>query len=212
MDERTTTPERDAASERLRAFGARLERIGLDDLRQLVLSPTAADDRAEARATADRAIEAAGLGDVADEALVTVRAYMDRVYVGGAYHPTWVAPNWGLSTGSVEDRVAATMAVEDAALATIAEGLAPDAVVVTLRAPFELIADAHPMPLGGDAPPTLGDVRRLGPVWGSVAIVLLALAAVGWFVNAWPVALGVAVGGALAVGRWWRSRRARETA
>lgn len=199
--------EREAANERLRTFGERLERIGLDDFRQLVLSPTAADDRSAARASASRAIEAAGLGSVADEAQVAVRAYMDRVYVGGAYHPTWVAPNWGLSTGSVQDRVAATEAVEDAALGMIAEGIAPDDVVATLRAPFELIADAHPMPLGGDAPPTLGDLRRLGSVWGSIAVVLLGLAAVGWFLGEWPVALAVVVGVAIVVGRWVRIRR-----
>lgn len=207
MDERTSTPERDAANERLRTFGARLERIGLDDFRQLALSPTAADDRSTARASARQAIDAAGLGDVADQAQAAVIAYMDRVYAGGVYHPTWVAPNWGLSTGPVQDRVAATEAVQDAALGMVGEGIAPDAVVATLCAPFELIADVHPMPQGGDALPTLGDVRRLGPVWGGVAVLFVGIPAVGWFLGASPALLAVAIVAALMVGARLRTRR-----
>jgi|GEM_PF-3075915 len=201
------TAEHDAANQRLRTFGARLERIGLDDFRQLALSPTASDDRSPARTSAREAIQTAGLDDVADGAQAAVSAYMDRVYVGGAYHPTWVALNWGLSTGSVQDRVAATEAVQDAALAMVGEGIASDDIVATLRAPFELIADVHPMPQGGDTLPTLGDVRRLGPVWGSVAVFLVGFAAVGWFLGEWPILLAVGVGTALVVGAWQRTRR-----
>lgn len=208
MDERPKALERDTAHERLRAFGATLERIGLDDFRQLALSWTAAADRSAARATARQAVDAAGLGHLADEAAAAVFAYMDRLYASGSYHPTWVALNWGLSTGPVQDRVAAAEAVQDAALATVAEGIASDAVLATLRAPFELIADVHPMPRGGDTLPTLHDLRRLGPVWGSVAALLVGCAVLGWFLGAWPGLLVAAVA-ALVVDAWLRTRRDR---
>ena len=92
-------------------------------------------------------------------------------------------------------------------LAMVGEGIASDDIVATLRAPFELIADVHPMPQGGDTLPTLGDVRRLGPVWGSVAVFLVGFAAVGWFLGEWPILLAVGVGTALVVGAWQRTRR-----
>ncbi len=169
-----TLDPRAAANERLRVFGLRLERTGLDDFRQMALSATAARDRASARSAAVRAIAEAGLGDLAEDARGAAIAFMDAMYASGGFHPTWVAP---------------------------------DDVVDALRAPFELIAHVHPMPHGGDALPTLGDVRRLGPVWGSVAVLLVGLAVVGWFLGEWPVSLTVAVGAALIVGAWLHIRR-----
>jgi hypothetical protein len=200
---------RAAAGARVRAFGTRLEHIGLDDFRQIAMSPTAADDRASARAEVIDAIESAGLAELAATTRADVRAYMDRVYAGGVYRPTWVALNWGLSTGSVQDRLGTIAVVEDAALATIADGLAPQDAVDALRAPFELIAEAHPMPHGGDALPTVDDVRRVGPWWGLVAVLLIGLALVGWVGGGWWPILGlVAVVGVVA---WLRGGRPRPT-
>jgi hypothetical protein len=211
MEQQGATEDLDpraAASARLRTFGARLERLGLDDFRQVAMAPTAAEDRATARAAASAAIEAAGLADLVAETRADVRAYMDRVYAGGVYRPTWVALNWGLSTGSVQDRVGSMAVVEDAALATIAEGLAPPEAIDVLRAPFELIADAHPMPHGGDALPTIDDVRRVGPLWGIVAVLLIGLAVVGWVAGGWPI---VALVAAVGIVVWLRGGRRRPT-
>jgi hypothetical protein len=201
--------KRSAASARVRAFGTRLEHIGLDDFRQIAMSPTAAGDRASARDEVIDAIESAGLADLAAATRADVRAYMDRVYAGGVYRPTWVALNWGLSTGSVQDRVGTMAVVEDAALATIADGLASQDAVDALRAPFELIAEAHPMPHGGDALPTIDDVRRVGPLWGPVAVLLIGFAVVGWVAGGWWPIMGlVAVVGVVA---WLRGARPRPT-
>ncbi len=177
----------------------------------MALSASAADERAAARSTAVEAITAAGLGDLAEEARAAAVAYMDRVYTSGGFHPTWVAPNWGLSTGPIADRVAATAAVEDAALATIGDGIAPDDVVDTLRAPFELIAAVHPMPAGGDAVPTLGEIRRLGPVWGTVAVLAARVRRVGWFLGEWPILVAAAIAVIAAVGLWLRQERGSTT-
>jgi hypothetical protein len=197
---------RTAAESRLRAFATRLERIGLDDFRQVAMSPHAADARAPARAVVLRAIEDAGLTDLAATARADVRSYLDHVYAGGVYRPTWVALNWGLSTGPVQDRLAATALVEDAVLATIADGLAPEVTVDALRGPFELIAEVHPMPQGGDALPTIAEVRRVGPVWAVVAVLVLGLSLVGWVVGGWPI---LAVAGAIVIGAWLLAGRHR---
>lgn len=180
-------PTREAALERLAAFGARLERISLDDFRQMALSPSAARDRAAARTAAEQVAAASGMAELVDDVRARVRAHMDRVYTGGVYHPTWVTLNWGLSTGPVQDRVAATAAVEDAALATVVDGQAPDEIVATLREPFELIAEAHPPRPGGDALPSVDEVRRLGPFGAAVAVLLIVIVVAWFLINAGPL-------------------------
>lgn len=175
---------RDAAVARLEAFGARLERLGLDDFRQLVPTSRSAPEHADARRAAEVAASAAGLADLVATARERSAAFVDQVYAGGGYHPTWVALNWGLSTGRVEDRLATTSAVQDAALATIVEDLVPGDVVDVLAGPFELIAEAGLPQPGGTALPSMTEMRRHG--LGSmvvmailVALVVLSLGAVG---------------------------------
>jgi hypothetical protein len=77
-----------------------------------------------------------------------------------------------------------------------------------LRAPFYLNADAHPMPHGGDALPTIDDVRRVGPLWGIVAVLLIGLAVVGWVAGGWPI---VALVAAVGIVVWLRGGRRRPT-
>ena len=200
--------DRDAAIARLEVLAGRLDRLGLDDFRQMALSPSAALDRDEARRTAEAVAAEAGLTSLVDDARRRVREHLEQVYTAGGYHPTWVTLNWGLSTGPVEDRVAATAAVEDAALAAIVDGVAGDAVVAELRAPFELIAVAHPPRPGGDSLPTLEESRGRGPFVALVTIVLVAIDIGGIVTGFWPLALLVLVVlvGALALARRGGSR------
>ena len=199
------TQVREEAGERLAAFAARLERIGLEDFRSVALAPSAAADRAEARAAASRAVEAAGLSDVWDDAQRAVHQHIGRVYAGGGFRPTFVGVNWGLSTGSVDDRVAATAAVEDAALASLADGLAAERDVDTLRDPFEVIAQAHPVPHGGDALPTIAELRRLGPIGMVLAIAVGVASLASVVAGLWPLAIV----GALLLGAGYAFRRVR---
>lgn len=196
------------ASIRVAAFGARLERLGLDDYRQVALPALSSDDRASARAAAEQVADAQGLVTVWLDARRAVLTHMDRVYSGGAYHPTWAGLNWGLSTGPVHDRVAATVAVEDAALAAVVDGLAPAEVVDALRGPFELLSDAHPMPVGGDALPTLDDVRRLGRARGLIMIGFVAIAITALLAVSWPFGVVAAV---VSIAALIRGRRAPQS-
>ena len=63
------------------------------------------------------------MGQARDGARETVL----RRYAAGTLHPTWVALNWGISQGTVEDRVAIVEALADAAAAAVvADALDPD--------------------------------------------------------------------------------------
>ena len=93
--------------------------------------------------------------------------------------------------------MAATAAVEDAALSAVVDGIAADAVVVELRAPFALIADAHPPRPGGDALPTVTEIRGMGALGATVAVVVVAVVIGGFLTGSWPLAalvVGVALG------------------
>jgi hypothetical protein len=188
----------DEARDRLAAFAARLERIGLEDFRLVALAPSAAAERADARAAALRAIEAAGLAQLWEDTERAIDKHLDRVYAGGGFRPTFVGVNWGLSTGSVGDRVSATAAVKDAAFASLVDGLAAEGDVDTLRAPFEVIAQAHPVPHGGDALPTIDELRRLGPIGMALAIAVGVATLASILTGLWPLAIAGAL--LLAVG------------
>jgi hypothetical protein len=194
---------REEATRRLAAFAARLERIGLEDFRLVALAPSAAVERADTREAALQALEAAGLADIWADTERAIDAHIDRVYSGGGFRPTFVGVNWGLSTGSVGDRVAATAAVKDAALASLADGLATEGDVDTLRAPFEVIAQAHPVPHGGDALPTIDELRRLGPIGMALAVAVGVATLASVVAGLWPLAIAGALllGVAYALGR-----------
>ncbi len=171
-----------AAERRLEAFAASLERIGVEDFRQVALSDIRAPDREPLRTEATRIAKGAGLQVLLDDARREAEAYVLRVYAGGGYRPTWFALNWGISLGPTRDRVAAIIAVQDAATAALIEPFAAPELVEALRAPFETVALARPAsratPFAGGhgaESRTLATVSSVGVVVIAVAVALLVL-------------------------------------
>jgi hypothetical protein len=133
-------------SARIDAFLDRLDRLSIDDLQVLALSPAdpaerdALHDRAEAAArAAGRLDELDDAADRANEAIVTALSFR-------GYEPTWFGLNWGRALARSEDRAALVQAVEDAAVAAVVADLVPEDAAA-LAEPFELVAS-----MAGTAP------------------------------------------------------------
>jgi hypothetical protein len=120
-----------AGFDRLTPF--ELERIGLrrrdDEAREALLHTVA-----EAARSADRTLL---LGEARGQARDTVL----RRYRDGGLHPTWVGLNWGISQGTIEDRVAIVEALEDAAAAAVVADLVQPEVVEALALDADRIMD-----------------------------------------------------------------------
>jgi len=126
-------PDDAAARSRLEALFARIDRLIPDDLAHLGLATDAQAGRAGARATAQAAVNAARLDDLATEARAAARDRLIERWAGGLYRPTWMgALNWGVSTGRASDRAEVIGALEDAALAAVAGDLVDEQTIATL--------------------------------------------------------------------------------
>ncbi len=178
----------------LDAFFADLDHLGWEDLGRISFP---ADDpaRVEARAIAQAAAARAGRAGELETAVDAARAWVDGAYAARLYQPTWVALNWGRSTGSLEDRVAMTAIVEDAVSAVVVDGLVAATVGETLREPFELVRSMHPGELS-----TPAEARRRR--WGRPAAVVLIIVALTFFFAdsvSWVGPVGLAIPLAMAV-------------
>lgn len=110
-----------------------LERIGLrrrDDEAREALLHTVAD----AARSADRTL-------LLNEARAQARDTVLRRYRDGGLHPTWVGLNWGISQGTIENRVAIVEALEDAAAATVVADLVEPELVDALALDADRIMD-----------------------------------------------------------------------
>jgi hypothetical protein len=186
--QRTATQEAErAAIERLEAFAARLERLGIEDFRQVQFHETDPGLREAARREAERVAEQHGLRSVLDDGRARVREYVLAAYGGSTFRPTWVALNWGLSSGTTKDRVATALAVEDAASAAVVEPYGTIDLLEVLRTPFELIAEGAPI-RSWDEDRLLSPLREFasqrGPLVVSALVAALVVVAVvvggGW--------------------------------
>ncbi len=210
MSHEIATPEVvEAAERRLAAFLEDVAHLDGSAFAQTALSRAAlADARAAARADADRIAREVGLDALATDARACVRAHIVRTYDDALYRPTMVGLNWGLSEGTVEDRIAAMMAAEDAVTAAVLEPYLSDHVLELLTSPFELITRSQAIDASFDMTrATARAVGSAGPArwtqrWPLLLVVLVALLATvtGW----WPVAVIVVL--AAAIVGWFRSR------
>jgi hypothetical protein len=171
-----------AAALRLEAFAAGLERIGVEDFRQVALTGARASDREALRAEATRIATGSGLQDLVDQARREAEAYVLRLYAAGSYRPIWFTLSWGVSLGPTRDRVAAILAVQDAATAAVIEPFADPELVEALRAPFETVALARPASRGapfagghGAESPSLATISSVGVVLIAIAVALLVI-------------------------------------
>ena len=66
------------------------------------------------------------------EARAEARDVVMRRYASGSLHPTWVGLNWGISQGTIEDRVAIVESLADAASAAVVQDLVDESVTEAL--------------------------------------------------------------------------------
>jgi hypothetical protein len=140
-----------------------------------------------------------------EDARAATRDEVTRAYSHAMYQPTLIGLNWGLSSGTTEDRIAAAVAAEDAAIAEVAKDVVDRDLYDRLRAPFDLLAAMHPPATPRRAS---GWTRRfpmliLAVVIGSFAIYASQF---GLIAGAIPIVAAVIIVGATA-----RSAARRET-
>jgi hypothetical protein len=208
-----TPDEVEAGEQRVAAFLEEVAHLGFDAFAQTGLSSAGmAAERVSARTDADRIARAVGLDDLAGDARARVRAHIVRTYDEALYRPTMVGLNWGLSEGTVEDRIAAVMAAEDAVTAAVMEPYLTDEALQQLTSPFELFTRGQAIDASFDMTrATARAVSGRGTTgltrgWPIAVVILVVLAAAvaGW----WPIAVIVVLAAAI-VGRY-RSREAGE--
>ncbi len=174
------TDDEAAARARLEALFATFNGLTPDELGHIGLSRNDGQARAELLATVEAAARRADRSVLLGEARSRAAEMVMGRYSEGSLHPTWVGLNWGLSQGTIGDRVAIVEALADAAAAAVVEDLVDRSVVDAL----ELDA-GHVMGLsGGEAsegalahaveppPPGFRDTpgRRIAMVVGAIMV------------------------------------------
>jgi hypothetical protein len=169
----------------------------------------APDQRAERLATVDTAARATGREALVAEARREAGDIVMRRYADGTYRPTWIALNWGLSGGTVEDRVAVAEAVADAAaVAAVEDVLDPEtaeALTIDARQVLDLAAGSASdgslaRALREPADPTLRrSPMRRRVLLLAVAVVAVLISFAGFGVGTVQAAVGGLVLAALAI-------------
>ena len=121
-----------AARERLDRLFTAFDRLTPDELGRIGYRPASDDEREELLASVDEAAIRTGRVGLVDEARAVARESVLRRYSEGSLHPTWLALNWGLSQGTVEDRVAIVETLSDAAAAAVVEDVLDPEVAAAL--------------------------------------------------------------------------------
>lgn len=161
-----------AASDRAQQVFADLERLDMTALSRLSLSLRDVEARAPARKAAVLAAEWAGLGQLLKEARLAARDYVSGVYDSAPFRAYGVDVGKVRSRASVDDRVAAMMAAEDAVIAAVAAPFVDEDVRDELSTPMDRLRPAWEI---GDPVPSWS-AERLGTLtrW-STYVVFVAL-------------------------------------
>jgi hypothetical protein len=201
MTERDTDQAAAAAEARVAALFERAARVNLG---VVVVAPPDAT-RVAAREVATAAADGAGRGGLLDEATAAARDVVLKAFAGAGFSGTWAATEMSVSVASASDRVAVVAALEEAAVAAVAEDVVDDDTLETLRATWDELGSSSAIPSPGSlasvAAPPAGVIR--GPTQVAIvgAVVLIA-AIVGFALGGYGglilVFVGVAVVGAVA--------------
>jgi hypothetical protein len=122
-----------AAQARLEMLFRALDRLTPDELARIGYRPALDDEREALLAEVDAAAERTGRTALVDRARELAAMAVMRRFGEGALHPTWLGLNWGLSSGSVDDRVAIAEILADAAAAVVVEDALDPGVAEALR-------------------------------------------------------------------------------
>jgi hypothetical protein len=123
-----------AARKRLEELFDAFDRLTPDELARIGYRRPSDEERDPLLDALDDAAMRTGRVALMNEARETTRAAVMARYSEGSYHPTFVGLNWGLSQGTVEDRVAISEALADAAaVAVVADVLDPEVAAALTR-------------------------------------------------------------------------------
>jgi hypothetical protein len=193
----------DAARARVDTVIDRLRRV---DLQVVVVAPPDATRRA-ARDRARAAAEAAGRGDLLDEASMATREATLRAFARAGFSGTWAATEMSASVASAGDRVAAAAAFEEAAMAAVVEDLVDSETLEDLRATSDELGRSTGMPPPG-ALSTLtsrAGATAQGPLQVAVLVASVIIAIAVWVVVGPAFGIAAFVLGA-AVNAWLARR------
>jgi hypothetical protein len=209
MDENERGHSEERARARLELLFEGFDRLTPDELARVGMRRDHGEARTSLLRVVAEAAEKHGRTGLLEEARTQAREAVLNRYSAGSLHPTFIGLNWGLSQGTVDDRVSVVQALEDAASAAVVADLVDRDVVDALSVDAEHLVDLS----AGDvsdgslahviAPPALG-LRDTGSrkaavgfgalVVGVVAISGSLLAAGGGVALDVSIATGFAVG------------------
>jgi hypothetical protein len=128
-----------AARDRLATLFQAINRLSPDELAGIGFRPAPPEERQPLLDAVAAAAEASGREALVEEARVDARRAVIGRYAAGMLHPTFIALNWGLSQGTVEDRIAIAETLADAAAAAVVEDVLDPEVAAALALDAEAI-------------------------------------------------------------------------
>lgn len=165
---------------RVEALFATFDRLTPDELGHIGYRMATDEEKEPLLAAVDEAALRTGRVALVDEARERAREAVMRRYADGTLRPTFAGLNWGLSGGTVEDRVAIAETLADAAAAAVvadaldpevAAALALDAESVVGMSAGEVSEGSIAHAIGRPADPDLGP----SPAAHRVRVVVAAL-------------------------------------
>jgi hypothetical protein len=199
-DRASTDQGLEDARARVAALFERAARVNLGVVVVAPSDPT----RDAARDAATSAAIVAGRDRLLREATAAAREIVLKAFASAGFSGTWAATEMSASVATASDRVAAVTALEEAAIAAVAEDLVDDDTIDALRSTWDELTSSSAIPSPGSlssiAAPAAGAVR--GPIQVAILTsVVLVCAFVGFayasYAGLIAVFLGVAIVGAL---------------
>jgi len=196
----------DAGAEAARVrVAALLERLARVDLQVVIVAPPD-PTRLGAQGRARSAAIAAGRGDLLEASVEAVREATLRTFAQDGFSGTWALTRMSVSVAGAGDRVAASAAFEEAAMAAVVEDLVDDDTLDVLRSTAGELVDLSGLPSPG-ALSSIGPAGRpgySGPLEIAIVSVGVVFGVLLLFVSAAAGILVLALGLGIAA---WVSRR-----
>ena len=198
-----------AARDRLDTLFAAINRLTPDELARIGFRAAPPHERQPLLDAVTAAAEASGREALVEEARAAARRAVIGRYATGMLHPTFIGLNWGLSQGTVEDRIAIAETLADAAAGAIVEdvldpevaaALALDAEAITGMATGEAYEGSLGRALREPGDPELGRSPRMRTARQVGAVSLVALSYLAFGIEA-TVFVGVSFV-AIVAARW----------